>query len=102
MPAFSASQREAALQRLRGINTGMVAGSFVAIAVISAGVASATPGRSSHHSGSTSPAGTSTSDGTNGQSGTDPSQQQPQQQQPQPAVQAPQTDVPPVATSGSS
>lgn len=101
MPAFSAPQREAALQRLRGINTGMVAGSFVAIAVISAGVASATPGRSgSHHSRSTSPTTTPTSDGTNGQSGSQPSQQQ--QQQPQPAVQAPQNYAPPVATSGSS
>jgi hypothetical protein len=91
-----ASDRDAALRRLRSLSTGIVVASAAAVGVISVGVAAAAPGRSAttHR---TSPSVPSTSTG----SGQDNSALQPPDQAPQNIQPAPDPN-PPAVTSGGS
>ena len=94
MSAHARAQRDAALLRLRSLNTAMVFTGVAAIGIASAGVAVAAPGHRTAH-----PATPATSTGTQDDSGSGggaPSVQQAPQPQVQPA------NNPPVVTSGGS
>jgi hypothetical protein len=89
------AERDAALLRLRSMNTGMVVAGIAAIGVASAGVAAAAPGHKSAPPVSPSVGQSSTTGGsTNTDDGSSDLQQAPQQVNP--------NSNPPVVTSGGS
>ena len=94
------AQRDAALLRLRSMNTGMVVASVAAIGVASAGVAAAIPGHKVAQPASTSVGQPTTSGSvTTDDGGSNVQQQAPVQQAPQ---QVNPVNIPPVVTSGGS